>query len=48
MHEAQVREQQVGHVLIEERCGADKVKGYSVWSIVWQKRGSHQHGICGA
>jgi hypothetical protein len=32
VHEAQVREEGVSHVLVEEGCGADQVEGYSVWA----------------
>jgi hypothetical protein len=33
-----VRKEHVGHVLVEERRGANEIEGYSVWSILWQKK----------
>ena len=33
MDESEVREQGVGHVLVEEGGGADEVECYSVWTV---------------
>lgn len=38
MHETQVREQGVGHVLEEERRGADEVESYSIRAVYFEGR----------